>query len=359
MPHNSRTPTANSADELPARNRRGLCRFVVPAMPRSVGGFAKWFGLRILVWPVLILAMLGFLQRWLIYHPHREPRIVASQAALPAGQVHDITFTTHDGLELRGWHVLPEGCTAATAAECDSLLARGEWLVLYLHGNAGNRRLRSSDCGDFTRLGMHVFLFDYRGYGDNPGSPTERNLVADARTLWDYACKRGVPPERIVIYGESLGGGVATQLAANLCDEGICPGALVLKGTFSSLADVGAYHLPILPVRLLLVDRYESATHIPRVTCPILSIHGAVDDIVPIEFGRRLFEAAPERSANGIEKWMVELPARGHNDLSVYDFAQPLSELLAKIAVRLSSPHAGRSAEPAGLEMARPADMMQ
>ncbi|MEX0718589.1 MAG: alpha/beta hydrolase [Planctomycetaceae bacterium] len=332
------TPTDDATTVPPKRSpRRSAWRFVVPMVPRSAGGFLKWIGTRILVWPVLFLVMLGLLQRWLIYHPHREKRIVAAQSGLPAGHVHDVAFATHDDLELRGWHFLPDGRTAADHAECDALLADGSWVVLYLHGNAGNRRLRATDCGDFRRLGMHVLLFDFRGYGDNPGSPTEASLVADARTSWNYAVARGVSPERILIYGESLGGGVATRLASELCAEGVCPGALVLKGTFSSLAEVGAHHLPIIPVGLLLVDRYDSAAHIRRVTCPVLSIHGALDDIVPIEFGRRLFEAAPPRSANGIEKQLVELPSRGHNDLSVIEFLRPIAALLERIAAASES----------------------
>ncbi|MEX1096631.1 MAG: alpha/beta fold hydrolase [Planctomycetales bacterium] len=308
-------------------------RLVVPSCPRTGRGWLRWIGLRILLWPVLIVAVFGLMQRWLIYHPHREARILPAQARLADGQVHAVSLATHDGLELNGWHVLPDQCAARDAAECDRRLAEGGWLVLYLHGNAGNRRLRAADCRDFTRLGAHVFLFDYRGYGDNPGAPSEAALVADARTLWDYAvAERGVAPERIVLYGESLGGGVATRLAADLCADGICPAAVVLKGTFSSLADVGAHHFPVLPVRLLLVDRYESAEHIRQVTCPVLSIHGALDEIVPIEFGRRLFEAAPARSASGIEKRMVELAARGHNDLSVIEFAAPISALFDRIA---------------------------
>jgi fermentation-respiration switch protein FrsA (DUF1100 family) len=246
-------------------------------------------------------------------------------------------------LDLHGWHILPTGEIAADQDECDWQLSLGSPLVLYFSGNAGNRRYRTLECDIFTRLGCHVFLFDYRGYGDNAGSPSEERLAADAQAVWRYAtAQRGVPPERIIVCGESLGGGVAVRLAADLCQAGTSPGALLLRSTFSSLADVASYHYPWLPVRWLLRDRYPAAEQISNVTCPILHIHGLRDTIVPIQFGKKLFAAAPERAANGLPKRFVELPGADHNDILLVtegEFRQAVGEFLDQLkSVRKPTP---------------------
>jgi len=263
-----------------------------------------------------IVIMLAVLQRALIYLPDREVRIEPQDAGLSPGRVHTISLTTDDGLELRGWHVLPPGQTAADAGQCDEQLALGRPVVLYFSGNAGNRAWRVAEFELYAERGCDVFVFDYRGYGDNPGSPSEERLAADASAAWRYAVQtRHVAPARLVVCGESLGGGVAVRLAAEQCEAETPPGGLVLRATFSSLPDAAAYHYPWLPVRWLLVDRYPSVERMPRVSCPILHIHGRRDSIIPIELGRRLFDAAPPRSASGIPKRFVELPSADHNNI--------------------------------------------
>ena len=272
--------------------------------------------LSILLPYTVVVLMLASLQRSLIYLPTRQSHIEPADAGLPDGQVHDIRVETNDELELHGWHILPVGRRAADRAECDRELAAGRPLVLYFSGNAANRRYRMPEFQVLTSVGCDVFLFDYRGYGDNAGSPSEENLAADARTVWNYATEqRQVAPERIVLYGESLGGGVAIRLAAEVCDAGTPPAGVVLRSTFSSLLDAGTYHYPWLPVRSLLIDRFASVDRIPSVTCPILQIHGSRDRIMPIELGRRLFEAAPDHSSGGVPKRFIELATAAHNDV--------------------------------------------
>jgi pimeloyl-ACP methyl ester carboxylesterase len=290
--------------------------------------------LSLLAFYFVVVIMLNFLQRSFIYLPTRESRIEPQDAGLPPGQVHTVTIRTDDGLELRGWHILADGRSAADRAGCDRELAAGRRLVLFFSGNAANRRYRVPEFGILTSVGVDVFIFDYRGYGDNSGSPSEEKLAADARAIWIYATQeRDVPPERIILYGESLGGGVAVRLAAEMCEAGTAPGGLILRSTFSSLVDAGKHHYPFLPVRLALVDRYPSVDRIPQVTCPILQIHGVRDSIMPIKLGRRLFEAAPEMSSSGIAKQFVELPTAGHNDVTTVAEA----ELRAAIQQFLSS----------------------
>ncbi len=185
--------------------------------------------------------MLAFLQRTLIYLPSRQSRIEPQDAGLPPGRVHTITLNSDDGLELRGWHLLPAGQTATDLRQCDEQLALGRPVVLYFSGNAGNRAWRIEEFELFTQLGCDVFVFDYRGYGDNPGSPSEDRLAADATAAWRYATQtRRIEPRRLILCGESLGGGVAVRLAAEQCVAGTPPGGLVLRATFSSLPDVAA-----------------------------------------------------------------------------------------------------------------------
>jgi len=286
------------------------------------------------LFPYFFIALvLTALQRYLIYPGRSSETISARDARLPEGRVHTITMESEDGLELRGWHVLAAGRTAATREEFDRELALGRTLVLFFPGNGGNRLNRANDCRVLAELGADVFLFDYRGYGENPSSPSETRLAADARRAWNYATEvRGVAPERIVLLGESLGGGVATRLAAELSASGSPPAGLILRSTFSSLADVAAGHYPWLPVRLLLVDRFPSADRIGSVTCPLLQVHGSDDSIVPIELGRALFDVAPDVSACGIEKQFVELRGIGHNEIPGEFFEVHVRLFLAELS---------------------------
>jgi len=283
-----------------------------------------------------IVAMLALLQRTLIYLPARQARIEPQDAGLSPGRVHTITLKSDDGLELRGWHLLPPGQSAMERKQGDAQLALGRPVVMYFSGNAGNRAWRIEEFEVFAQLDCDVFVFDYRGYGDNPGSPSEQRLAADATAAWRYATQtRRIEPRRLILCGESLGGGVAVRLAAEQCAAGTPPGGLVLRATFSSLTDVAAYHYPWLPVRWLLVDPYPSVEWIPQVTCPILHLHGRRDSIIPIELGRKLFDAAPPRSADGQCKLFVELPSADHNDILAVaepEFQAAVAEFLNRLS---------------------------
>lgn len=267
--------------------------------------------------PYLVIATLfAVLQRQFIYPRARVPVIRPADARLSDGQVHAVTIRTADNLQLNGWLVLADGHTAETSEDCNRQLEAGRPVVLYFPGNAGNRTHRGRDCCDFTGLPMDILLFDYRGYGENPGSPSEEALAADARVVWDYATTtRGISPNRIVVFGESLGGGVATRLVAEMCQAGTPPAGLIVSSTFSSMTDTAAWHYPYFPVRLMLLDRYPSHEKIGSVTCPISVIHGMEDEFVPVDLARKLFRAAPQKSATGVEKEWIELPHVGHNEI--------------------------------------------
>jgi fermentation-respiration switch protein FrsA (DUF1100 family) len=299
----------------PAPASRGIwywvLRLCVP-VPRgkTFRSKAGWVGRRVVSWYLIILCMLAFFQRSLIYQPTRESAIDPIAIGLEAGRVEKVAVPTADGLQLNGWVVPafppPRNGQAQRLA------------VIYFPGNAGHRAHRGLDLDQLSRMGVDAYLVDYRGYADNPGKPTETNFAADAQAIWKFVTgTRQVPASHVVLLGESLGGGVATRLASELSAAGTPPGGLILRSTFSSLVDVAAFHYSWLPVRWVLLDRYPSIERIKEVTCPILVLHGTVDTIIPFDFAKRLFAAAPDTSANLIPKKFVALPGADHNDIAI------------------------------------------
>jgi uncharacterized protein len=255
--------------------------------------------------PVVVLLVLAWaLQRRLIYLPSSGP-VPAAGSVLPGGE--DVSFGTEDGLRLAGWFVPAAGVDQPAAT------------VLVFNGNAGNRADRAALAGALGRAGLSVLLFDYRGYGGNPGHPSESGLAADARAARGYLLSRpGVRPASIVYFGESLGAAVAVGLAAEHP-----PAALVLRSPFTTLADVAQLHYPYLPARALLKDRYDSVGRIGAVRCPLLVLAGGADDIVPAWQSRRLYETAAE------PKRYVEIPGAGHNDLGLLAGDRLVREVVA------------------------------
>jgi fermentation-respiration switch protein FrsA (DUF1100 family) len=257
---------------------------------------------------VVFLGLVAWGQRRLIYFP--STRLVPPAAGAAPG-ASDVAFRADDGVELRGWF-FPAPAGRATS-------------VLVLNGNAGSRESRLPLARAFTERGFSVLLFDYRGYGGNPGAPSEQGLIADARAARAYLASRpDVSAGRIVYFGESLGAAVAVALAAEAP-----PAALVLRSPFTSLEDVGRYHYPLLPVRLLLRDRYPSLERIAGIDAPLLVLAGDRDSIVPHAQSRRLFEAAPPAV-----KRFVSLPGADHNDPRLShgaEVVERVAEFLAEV----------------------------
>ncbi len=193
-------------------------------------------------------------------------------------RIQQVKLTTKDSVELVCW-IVP-------ALQHDS---SSIWL-LYLHGNGGNISSRGyiSHYRTFATLGLHTFAVGYRGYGLSTGTPSEHGLYIDAQTAYDYLVRaQRISPSRIIIFGYSLGSAVATNLAAT-----VDAGGLILEGAFTSAPDAGAAQYPFLPTNLMMKNRFNSIDKIPLVTEPKLFLHASGDEVVPIEFGRRLFEAA-------------------------------------------------------------------
>jgi fermentation-respiration switch protein FrsA (DUF1100 family) len=179
----------------------------------------------------------------------------------------------------------------------------GQPTLLYFHGNAGALATRSERIRKYMTRGRGVYMMSYRGFSGSTGKPSEAANVADAKRAYDDLVSLGVATRDIFIYGESLGSGVAVQVAA----EKPCAG-LILDAPYTSIVDVAATQYPWLPVRPMLLDRYESDKYIANVRCPVLVVHGEQDEIIPVEMGRSLFAKAIE------PKKIITFPNAGHAD---------------------------------------------
>jgi fermentation-respiration switch protein FrsA (DUF1100 family) len=247
-----------------------------------------WAAVAVVAVFLTVVALAWGFQRRLIYLPAPGP-VPDVAAALPGGE--QVQLRTEDGLVLAAWWV-PPGPRERGAT------------VLVVPGNAGSRADRAPLARALSGEGFAVLLLEYRGYGDNPGSPSEEGLAADARAAHHHlVVDRGVEPERVLLLGESLGAAVAARLASERP-----VGGLVLRSPFTSLADVGARHYPVLPVRTLLRDRYEVLDRMPDLRVPTAVVLGTADEIVPPEQSREVAAAVAGPTT------VVEVPGARHND---------------------------------------------
>jgi fermentation-respiration switch protein FrsA (DUF1100 family) len=235
---------------------------------------------------VLVVGLFIF-QRHLLYFPGGGRPELGAFAAIG---VREVRLTTADGLSLLSWYLPPPG---------------GRPVIAYFHGNGGHIGYRVERLRWFARAGYGVLMAEYRGYGGNPGTPSEAGLSMDAAAALDFLAAEGIPTNRIVIYGESLGSGVAVSAAAQRQAA-----ALILEAPFTSVAEVAQYHYSFVPAAALVRDRFDSVARIGDVKAPILILHGERDRVVPVRFGRALFDAAPEPK----EFWVA--PEAGHENLA-------------------------------------------
>ncbi len=218
------------------------------------------------------------MQRQLVFHPSVGGGQDPASRGLPFT---DLTLTTSDGERLHGWY-LPAPADAAAPRH-----------ILFLHGNAGNVSHRLTTLEVLHGLGHAVLIIDYRGYGRSSGQPSEAGTYLDAEAAWRYLRdERGINADDIVIYGRSLGGAVAATLA-----QGRTPRGVILESTFTSLADMGGYRYPWLPIAALLAMDYDTATRVATLGVPLLVAHSPDDEVVPYAMGRALADRAPGRVA--------------------------------------------------------------
>jgi fermentation-respiration switch protein FrsA (DUF1100 family) len=256
---------------------------------------ARWAGGLALAAAVLAGGLM-FMESRLIYFPAALPAgwTAAGSGLLPEGvAVEECRFEAGDGVRLHGLLCRPAGVPEDPEGK----------VLLWFHGNAGNLADRLDMAAALCRMPVTVFLIDYRGYGLSRGRPSEKGLYRDAQAAWDHLiAERKVAPGRIVLFGKSLGGAVAVDLAAR-----VRPAGLIVQSAFTSVPDMAAIAMPFVP-RFLVRTKMDSLKKIRDIRCPVLFIHSPADEVVPYAMGRRLFEAAPGPKA------FYEVPGAGHNE---------------------------------------------
>lgn len=228
-------------------------------------------------------------QRQLMYFPTLER---VSPAEVGLANVDEVVLRTNSNLELTSWYGRAE---------------QGQATVLFFHGNGGAIHHRAHRFRDLMEKGYGVFVLGYPGYGGNAGKPAESSFLEASRLSYEYLRAAGVPADSIVIYGQSIGSGVAVQLAASVAASG-----LILEAPMSSAVDVARTHYPYFLVGFFLQDTYKSVDYVEGIDMPLLVIHGNNDRVIPITLGRKLFDQAGE------PKTFVELEGAGHNDLQMF-----------------------------------------
>ncbi|STX44706.1 Bem46 protein [Legionella donaldsonii] len=247
---------------------------------------------------LIALLIIYYWQRNLIYFPAREQ---PERHAYQADDMQQITLHTVDALSLNAWY---------------KPAASGQPTLLFLHGNAGHIGHRMPFVRQFLASGFGVLLLEYRGYGGNHGQPTEQGLYQDGRAAVQFLLNQGVRNSQLIFYGESLGTGVATELATEFP---IC--ALILQSPYTSMSAVARFHYPWLLISPW--DKYDSLARIQTIHAPLLILHGKQDRIIPYEQGLILFEQANQ------PKHLVSIADRGHNDLWSPYFTQEIKNFIS------------------------------
>lgn len=236
---------------------------------------------------VIVAAMLFFSQRNMLYLPHLPSRELPPAPSELGLKMEVVNVQTTDGLSLLAWYAAPR---------------KNQPVVVVYHGNTGNVAHRAYIAEQMMKQGYGVLMLEYRGYGGNDGKPTEEGLYTDARASLKWLGKKGFKPSRLVYYGESLGTGVAVQMALEAP-----PRAIVLQSPYSSILDVAAPHFWFLPVAPLIRDKFDSASKVGKIHAPLLIIHGDKDNLIPITLAQKLY-----RAANQPKKFLTVHDA-GHN----------------------------------------------
>jgi hypothetical protein len=249
-----------------------------------------------IVWPIIRIAvavyigmslLVYFRQAKYVYYPSRK--IIDNPGDIGL-HFEDVLLKTQDGETISCWYVPAGGYTGSGR------------VVIFSHGNAGNIGDCLGTIEVFNKMGYDLMIYDYRGYGASTGTPTEEGTYWDALTVWNYVKgDKGVPPEKIVLFGRSLGGAVSAWLA-----EQVDPAALIIESSFTSAAAMAGKMFPYLPVGLICKFDYNTEERLRNVTCPVVIASSIDDEMIPFSHGQKLFEAASE------PKMFVEMRG-GHN----------------------------------------------
>ena len=234
---------------------------------------------------IALTAVVYVVQRSLMYFPDTA-HVLPAAAGLPEAE--EVPLTAADGVRIAAWHVPPRD---------------GKPVILYFHGNGGALRFRVTRFRRLIADGIGLVALEYRGYGGSGGSPNEQGLIADAQAAYHFAAAH-YPPQQLVLWGESLGSGVAIAVGAERP-----VGRVILEAPFTSAVALGARHYWYLPVRLLMKDQFRSDLRIGKVKAPVMIMHGVNDRVVPYAMGEQLFELANK------PKHFVRFLDGGHEDL--------------------------------------------
>lgn len=251
---------------------------------------------------VIALCFMYLNQRNMMYFPDQERPDPAAYGAENIVEI--VRVTTQDGLDLEGWYIAPQ--------------AQNKPVIVDFHGNAGHYGHRLPKMAGFVRAGYGLLLAEYRGYGGNPGKISEQGLYDDARAYMDWLAAKGLEQGQTVLYGESLGTGVAVQMATEHSVS-----AVVLESPYSSIAEVAQSIYFFMPVKWLMKDQFQSTGKIAAVKAPLLIIHGAKDTTIPIRFARKLYQAALQ------PKSFVALEEAGHNNIYEYGAEERILQFLS------------------------------
>ena len=257
---------------------------------------------------VILLLIFMFLQSYFLYFPSRYITMTPAVIGLSYENVY---LKTSDKIKLHSWFIPAN---------------RPKGVVLFCHGNAGNISHRIDSIRIFNQLGLSTFIFDYRGYGKSKGKLTEEGTYIDAETAWNYLVKvKKVSPSKLIIFGRSLGGSIASWLAKQHT-----PGVLIIESTYTSVPDIASGLYPYFPVRLLCRFRYSTKDYLKKVKCPVMIIHSRNDEIIPFSHGQKLFEAG--------EKPKEFLKIKGaHNEgfiISAKKYMQGIASFISEYVVK-------------------------
>ena len=280
----------------------------------------KWAGIAVLLSYVAVCMGMYVMQRTLVF-PKLADHVTVADAGFPEAQ--EVALQTSDGERLVAWYVPPKP---------------DKPLFIYFHGNGDTLNWRVSRDRSLVADGSGLLAVSYRGYEGSTGSPSEEGMHLDAAAAYEFAIDHQIAPDRIVLWGHSLGTGVAVRLAAERKIK-----ALVLEAPYTSVADVAALNYPLLPVRWLLKDQFRSDLLIGKVTAPVLVFHGDKDDTIPISFGRRLY------SLIKAPKCFVHFPFGGHGDLDDGAILASIRAFIARPWHRLAEPSGADGCEPGSI----------
>ena len=252
---------------------------------------------------VSVVLIFTTFQRRLMYRPTPSANLSVAELKLDPNEFRDVQLLTSDNETLRGWLLTGQH------SESEASESTNRRLVLYFPGNSLNRSERIQDLREVVNCGYDVLIFDYRGFGDSTGSPSEFALSADAKQIWDYACDElRYPENQITLFGESLGGAVALSLWSGSSTTQPQPKAVILSSTFASMSRTVYEHYPWFPFHFLVLDRWPSLDRIKSVEVPTTIFHGTEDDFVSLAQARTLSKAAPNAT-------FIEIPGSGHNEI--------------------------------------------